>query len=194
MGGRFNLDDYVSVAERIQILYDRYPDASIQTRVVENDGASIIIEARVYKSREDVVDGVFTSGLAHERDGEGNVNKTSHVENAETSACGRALANLGFAVKVGEQRPSREEMEKVERVEAQHSLDLERISAFVEADEDVDVTVKGKETSLIALIKKNSAAIKEQPSKAADIVRMIDAANADEDDESDPEVEDDEDA
>jgi hypothetical protein len=56
-----------------------------------------------------------STGLAFEIDGQGMANKTSALENAETSAIGRALANAGYS---GNKRASREEMAKVARADA----------------------------------------------------------------------------
>ncbi len=55
------------------------------------------------------------TGMAFEIDGQGMANKTSALENAETSAIGRALANAGYR---GNKRASREEMQKVQRASA----------------------------------------------------------------------------
>ena len=59
---------------------------------------------------------LIATGWAEEIRGQGNVNRTSHVENAETSAVGRALANAGMAGSDFTKRPSREEMSKVQRM------------------------------------------------------------------------------
>jgi hypothetical protein len=61
---------------------------------------------------------LIATGWAEETRGEGHVNRTSHFENCETSALGRALANAGFAGSDYTKRPSREEMLKVERSSA----------------------------------------------------------------------------
>jgi hypothetical protein len=58
---------------------------------------------------------MIATGYAEEVRGAGNVNRTSHVENCETSAIGRALANCGMAGSDMSKRPSREEMAKVQR-------------------------------------------------------------------------------
>jgi len=89
----FNLKDYVDVAERIRAFYERYPEGSIQTEMVRLEGDMVIFKATVYRDREDVHP---TTGWAYEREGVGYVNKTSFIENCETSAIGRALANLNF--------------------------------------------------------------------------------------------------
>lgn len=87
------LRDYVDVAERIRAFYERYPEGSIQTEMVRLDGDLAVFRATVYRDREDRCP---TTGWAYEREGNGHVNRTSFIENCETSAIGRALANLNF--------------------------------------------------------------------------------------------------
>lgn len=110
MSGRFDLKDYVEVAERIRAFYEKYPNGSIQTEMVKLEGELVVFRAAAFR---DPVDPYPTTGWAYERQNSSPVNKTSFVENCETSAIGRALANLNFA---GTRRPSREEMEKVVRM------------------------------------------------------------------------------
>jgi hypothetical protein len=115
---RFNLDDYVTVQERINKFWTENPDGAITTQVsaVTPDHKSIIVLANVYKSHnlDNIPD---ATGIAQEHAGNhAMVNTTSWVEAAETSAIGRALANMGYATSNSD-RPSREEMEKVQRYE-----------------------------------------------------------------------------
>jgi hypothetical protein len=70
----------------------------------------ITFRALAYRSASDTE--AAATGWAAERDDDGEINAVACLENAETSAIGRALANLGFATSV---RPSREEMEKANR-------------------------------------------------------------------------------
>lgn len=104
----FNLEDYEPVEERIKKFYTDNKDGRILTSIHSDDGKRIIIKAELYR---DASDTVWASGFAEEVRGEGYVNKTSAVENCETSAIGRALANANYA---GSKRPSREEMASVE--------------------------------------------------------------------------------
>jgi hypothetical protein len=60
---------------------------------------------------------IIATGWAEEVRGQGNVNKTSHLENCETGAVGRALANAGLSGSDFNKRPSREEMGKVVRMQ-----------------------------------------------------------------------------
>jgi hypothetical protein len=115
MSGRgFNLAEYVTVDERIDRFWAMYPApiGSIQTEIVwvADDGSSVAIRATVY-----VDDRILATGIAQEERGPAGANRTSWWENGETSAIGRALANMGMSL--SKQRPSREEMAKVARGE-----------------------------------------------------------------------------
>lgn len=109
---RFDLSNYVDVATRIGRFYAKHPQGSIQTELHHFAGGEVIFIARVFREPGDPLP---VTGWAHEREGANHINKTSFLEVAETSAIGRALANLGFPVQEGEPRPSREEMAKVKR-------------------------------------------------------------------------------
>ena len=109
----FNLDDYEPVAERL----DRWLKASEQfaPRVFTNMESIPGADVCVIKAELWLGDTRIATGYAEETRGAGNVNRTSHVENCETSAIGRALANAGYAGSDMTKRPSREEMSKVAR-------------------------------------------------------------------------------
>lgn len=112
----FNLEDYEPVHERIPKFYEKYPDGRIITELAETaDLSTAVFKAILYKNAEEQEKGLsLATGWASEIAGNGYVNKTSHLENCETSAIGRALANIGIH---GDKRPSREEMQKVEKGE-----------------------------------------------------------------------------
>ena len=106
----FNLDDYEPVAVRHSRWLEQHPNGRTITHMVSQPGADIcVIRAELWL--EDVC---IATGYAEEVRGAGNVNRTSHVENCETSAVGRALANAGMAGTDVNKRPSREEMMKVQ--------------------------------------------------------------------------------
>lgn len=116
---KFNLEDYETVEERIKRFYDEHPDARIKTEEVtsESDRANglWVMKATLYLNIGDqAADLPKATGYAFEVDGQGMANKTSALENCETSAIGRALANANFS---GNKRASREEMAKVKRGE-----------------------------------------------------------------------------
>lgn len=107
----FNLDDYEPVAQRHARWLELHPNGRTITHMVSEPGADIcVIRAELWLD-----DVRIATGYAEEVRGAGNVNRTSHVENCETSAVGRALANAGMAGSDVNKRPSREEMSKVQR-------------------------------------------------------------------------------
>ena len=110
----FNLDDYEPVAARHSRWLEKNPNGRTITHMVSEAGADIcVIRAELWLG-----DLCIATGYAEEVRGAGNVNRTSHVENCETSAVGRALANAGMAGSDVSKRASREEMSKVERTAA----------------------------------------------------------------------------
>jgi hypothetical protein len=105
----FNLADYETVEVRLEKFIKDYPDSRIATELEVCDRDRYIVKAYLYKAAADTV--AWTTGYAEEKVTDRGVNSTSALENCETSAIGRALANAGYAAKG--KRPSREEMSKV---------------------------------------------------------------------------------
>ena len=104
------LEDYEPVSVRLDRWLQANPDGRIITDLVHYLADVAVFRAELYKG-----DLLISTGWAEEIRGQGNVNRTSHVENCETSAIGRALANAGMAGADMAKRPSREEMAKVQR-------------------------------------------------------------------------------
>lgn len=115
MAKKFDLKDYATVEERLKLYGQDNPDFRVRTEVLQYDpDDKVVIRAVLYRNGEDQRYGLFHSTGIAEETPEGYVNSTSRVENCETSAIGRALANVNYSGKGG--RPSREEMEKVKRL------------------------------------------------------------------------------
>ena len=111
----FNLSDYETVEDRLVRFWAEHgPGARVETTMMQYDGDSCIFRAEIYFKNSETVP--TATGYAHEIRSDRGVNATSFVENCETSAIGRALANCGYATHG--KRPSREEMAKVSRAES----------------------------------------------------------------------------
>jgi hypothetical protein len=105
----FNLEDYETVEERLIKFWKDHPDGQIHTQLLEQSSGRFIVLASIFRTEADARP--WTTGLAEETVQGRGVNATSALENCETSAIGRALANAGYATKG--KRASREEMAKV---------------------------------------------------------------------------------
>src|SRR5699024_5913683 len=96
---------------RIALFYRSHPNGRILTELVNRDASSVTFKALVYRGESDAEPAA--TGWATEREGDGDINTVACLENTETSAIGRALANLGFTA--AKERPSVEEMKKAGR-------------------------------------------------------------------------------
>ena len=105
----FNLADYETVEVRLEKFIKDYPDFRISTELEVCEKDRYIVKAYLFKTAQ--CSSAFSTGLAEEKVTDRGVNQTSALENCETSAIGRALANAGYAAKG--KRASREEMSKV---------------------------------------------------------------------------------
>ena len=88
---------YAEVPQRIQAFRKLYPEGFIKTELVSMVDGMAVIKASV--GVYDVTDNhetIFATGYAYEREGSTFINKTSFIENCETSAVGRALGMLGI--------------------------------------------------------------------------------------------------
>ncbi len=92
----FDLSNYIPVNDRVDKFWKKYPEGSIETEIVKWEKDVITMKAKVFKNASDTHPAA--TGHAYEKDGTGFVNKTSAVENCETSVVGRALAIMGFDV------------------------------------------------------------------------------------------------
>jgi hypothetical protein len=118
----FNLADYETVEERLKRFWADKANADARLVTVnhttpeDREKGVWVVEARLYLSAADQEKNLpKTTGWAFEIDGQAGANRTSALENAETSSLGRCLANYLYS---GNKRASREEMAKVARAEA----------------------------------------------------------------------------
>ena len=110
---KFNLENYETVEERLKVFWKDNPEGRIFTEVVHetDDGSCVTIRAFIHKDENDT--NPISTGIAQETKGQGGfANTDAWVENCETSAIGRALANWKYQGS-NKPRPSAEEMSKV---------------------------------------------------------------------------------
>ena len=105
----FDLSQYETVESRLSNFWKEFPDGRVSTELEICEAHRYVIKAYLYRTFLDQV--AYSTGHAEEKDTDRGVNATSALENCETSAIGRALANAGFAAKG--KRASQSEMAKV---------------------------------------------------------------------------------
>ena len=92
--------NYAMVPERVTAFRKLFPEGFIQTELISLDNGVAIMQAKAgyYKAGEQVI---LATGYAQEKEGFGMVNKTSFIENCETSAVGRCLGMIGLGINGG---------------------------------------------------------------------------------------------
>lgn len=85
--------DYAEVNQRIKAFRMVYPTGCIKTDMKSNENGVCIFKAYVWNN-----DRLLGTGYAYEKEGSTFINKTSYIENCETSAVGRALGMAGFGI------------------------------------------------------------------------------------------------
>lgn len=85
--------NYIEVNQRIKAFRMLYPEGTITTNILFMDNGVVTMKASVYNGEK-----LLATGLAQEKESSSFINKTSYVENAETSAVGRALGMLGIGI------------------------------------------------------------------------------------------------
>lgn len=85
--------EYAEVNQRIKAFRMVYPGGCIKTELVSNEDGVCVFKAEVYDGEN-----LIGTGHAYERESSSFINKTSYIENCETSAVGRALGMCGFGI------------------------------------------------------------------------------------------------
>ena len=111
--------DYVEVNQRIKAFRKLYPEGTIETEILKLEGTICVIKATIK-----INDLILGTGIAYENEGSTFINKTSYIENCETSAVGRALGMCGLGIDtsvasaeevqnaINNQEPTQEEAEE----------------------------------------------------------------------------------
>ena len=163
---KFNLDEYETVDSRLKKFRADYPASRVLTFLVSNPDypTRVVFRAEIYTDLE--YSHPIATGWEEEITNNGSpVNRTSAMANAETSAIGRALANFVYS---GNKRPSREEMEKVERASMTKEVKvtdeqiqlaqeaLAQISEIADIDELRNFYIGAQEAGLLYITVNNS--------------------------------------
>lgn len=90
--------EYAEVNQRIKAFRMLYPEGTIQTEILQNIDGVIVMKAIVGYYNEDNTFKILGTGTAYEKENSTFINKTSYVENCETSAVGRALGMCGIGI------------------------------------------------------------------------------------------------
>lgn len=86
--------EYAEVNQRIKAFRMVYPTGSILTEMLSNENGVCIFKAEVFDGEGHLL----ATGTAYEKENSTFINKTSYIENCETSATGRALGMAGFGI------------------------------------------------------------------------------------------------
>ena len=88
--------DYAEVPQRIKAFRSLFPNGAIETSIISNDNQMVVMKATV----RDEEGHILGEGHAYEKESSSFINKTSYIENCETSAVGRALGMCGFGIDI----------------------------------------------------------------------------------------------
>ena len=88
--------DYAEVNQRIKAFRMVYPQGSIRTEMLSNENGVCVFRATAW----DETNTLLATGHAYEKEDSSFINKTSYIENCETSAIGRCLGIAGFGIDV----------------------------------------------------------------------------------------------
>ena len=145
--------DYAMVPERVTAFRKLFPEGFIRTEVISINETAVLMQAKVGYYKEDLSEVILATGYAKEEKGKGMVNGTSHIENCETSAVGRALGMIGLGLNGGgicsaeelanavmSQKQTEEEWKKTKAdIEARKMAELDKKPAKKDASSKIDI-------------------------------------------------------
>lgn len=138
---------YVEVNQRIKAFRQLYPEGFIKTQMLSNENGVCVFRAEV-GFVEDHYEMVLATGTAYEKESSSYINKTSFIENCETSAVGRALGMLGLGIDT-----SVASAEEVQNAINQQEAKADESKAKIKAQKDADKPItKEEEAKLKTLI------------------------------------------
>lgn|GEM_PF-1532932 len=149
--------EYVEVNTRLKYFREKFAGYGLVSEIIKLDDKVAIIKAIVINDKGVVV----AQGLAREVNGDGMVNKTSYVENCETSAWGRALANFGIGID-----NSVASADEVEQAIKQQELEGKLIYSVKEIGVDVPGSIVSLLTDIDNLLRMKNQTLSDDEYKA----------------------------
>lgn len=140
--------EYAEVNQRIKAFRMIYPTGTIETNLVSNENGICIFKAMVgFFDGENLI--VLGTGTAYEKEGSSFINKTSYIENCETSAVGRALGMAGFGIDTSV--ASFEEVANaIQQQEGDKTIDNTKIIALETSIKNNMLDVNGTDKEILA--------------------------------------------
>lgn len=159
--------EYIPVNERVKEFRAKYPDHILLSELVSLDENSVVMVARVYDKDGNVV----ANGYAQEDKNASNINKTSYVENCETSAVGRALGMFGIGIDASmasadevanaidrqealRQKVTKSNISALKMLAETKGSDLDKILSFYEVEKIEDMTMEQWQNAMNLLNRK----------------------------------------
>lgn len=159
--------EYIPVNERVKEFRAKYPDYTVLSELVSLDENSVVMVAKVYDPEWNVV----ANGYAQEDKNASNINKTSYVENCETSAVGRALGMFGIGIDASmasadevanaidrqealKQKVGKNNISALKMLAETKGSDLDKILDFYEVAQIEDMTMEQWQNAMTLLNKK----------------------------------------
>lgn len=139
---------YAEVPQRVQAFRKLYPEGFIRSEIVSLADEVVVIKAEVGYKDIDGAERVIGTGFAYEKEGSTFINKTSYIENCETSAVGRALGMLGIGSE-SSIRSAEEELNASLQQEAQSTITAVMLKAVRESIKNNDL----KEEKIVEFFK-----------------------------------------
>lgn len=139
--------DYVEVNERIKAFWSLCPEGKIKTDILTLENDMCVIQAKVYENKND--EEPRATGIAYEKEGSTFINKTSYIENCETSAVGRALGNAGIGIDTSV--ASYEEVANaVQQQEGEKKINKTQVSALEDSIKNNMFDVNGTDKEVLS--------------------------------------------
>ena len=158
--------EYAQVNERIKAFRMCYPEGFIHTEMISNEDGICIFRTQVGYYTENNEIKILGTGTAYEKENSTFINKTSYIENCETSAVGRALGMCGFGIDtsvcsaeevqnaINNQEDKLKLLVKVKQLVADTDSDYEAILKHYKVESDAEMTIEQLKDAIKILEKK----------------------------------------